>query len=303
MNPTKPLLLALAATCIIAFPLQAQEPVPAEIEDASITQIGKLPPRGNHWPYPDETSAAGARYGESPWLRSLNGQWKFHWCARPEERPARFHEDGFDADGWGDIPVPSTWEREGHGTPLYVNIVYPFKVDPPRVMGEPEESFTSFKERNPVGSYLRDFEVPADWKGMRVILHFGGVRSAMFVWVNGKKIGYSQGSRLPAEFDITEALKPGTNRLAVEVYKFSDASYLEDQDFWRLSGIYRDVFLAAMPADGLWDVYAQPEYDPATSHGRPFCTLPRCRGQSRSSACRSQTQKETSSPAARTASP
>jgi beta-galactosidase len=233
--------------------------VPKEIEDAWITQVGKLPPRGSHWGHPDAASAEASSYGEGSWVRSLNGTWKFHWCAAPQDRPADFHQEGFDVSGWGTIPVPSTWEREGHGTPLYVNIKYPFKVDPPRVMGEPDPGFTSFKERNPVGSYVRDFEVPVEWEGMRTILHFGGVRSAMFVWVNGKMVGYSQGSRLPAEFDITEVVKPGANRLAVEVYKFSDASYLEDQDFWRLSGIYRDVFLAAVPADGLWDVYAQPE--------------------------------------------
>lgn len=235
--------------------------IPAEIEDARITQINKLPPRGNHWAHPSAGSAKTSSYGEGPWLRSLNGNWKFHWCAEPKGRPAEFYQPDFDAGKWGSIPVPSTWEREGHGTPLYVNITYPFKVDPPRVMGEPDEKFTSFKERNPVGSYLHEFEVPAEWEGMRTILHFGGVSSAMFVWVNGKKIGYSQGSRLPAEFDITEALQAGRNRLAVEVYKFCDGSYLEDQDFWRLSGIYRDVFLTATPAGGLWDVYAQAEVD------------------------------------------
>ena len=242
--------------------------IPNEIEDAWVTQLNKLPPRGNHWGHPDAGSARASSYGEGPWLRSLNGIWKFHWCAEPKERPVDFHAANFDVSDWGTIPVPSTWEREGHGTPLYVNITYPFKVDPPRVMGAPDKRFTSFKERNPVGSYVREFEVPATWEGMRTILHFGGVRSAMFVWVYGKKVGYSQGSRLPAEFDITEALQPGMNRLAVEVYKFSDGSYLEDQDFWRLSGIYRDVFLSAVPADGLWDVYAQPEVDLASGTGR-----------------------------------
>ncbi len=199
---------------------------------------------------------------------SLNGRWKFHWSPRPEQRPLKFYEQHFETRDWAEIPVPSTWEREGHGTPLYVNIKYPFHVDPPRVMGEPDESFTSFRERNPVGSYVREFELPETWKGQRIILHFGGVRSAMFVWINGQKVGYSQGSRLPAEFDVTEFVGSGVNRLAVEVYKFSDASYIEDQDFWRLSGIYRDVFLVAMPADGLWDVYAQPEVDLATGIGR-----------------------------------
>ncbi len=241
--------------------------VPIDIEDPSIIGSEKLPARGNHWPHPDRSSANRSGYGEGPWVRSLNGVWRFHWCPRPEQRPEEFYEDGFDLSAWAEFPVPSTWEREGYGTPLYVNITYPFKVNPPEVMGEPDQRYTSFTERNPVGSYLREFEVPADWRGMRIILHFGGVRSAMFVWVNGQKIGYSQGSRLPAEFDITKVIRPGINRLAVEVYKFSDASYLEDQDFWRLSGIYRDVFLAAVPADGLWDVYAQPTYDTTTGKG------------------------------------
>lgn len=267
MNKRIPIIcLALLLWCGPA--LQAQEAVPKEIEDAGIIGIGKLPPRGTTWPCPDAASAKISHSGDSPWVKSLNGQWKFHGCPRPELRPARFYEPGFDSSAWKEIPVPSTWEREGYGTPLYVNSIYPFHVDPPRVMGEPDKRFTSFVERNPVGSYLRDFEVPEDWQGKRIILHFGGVSSAMFVWVNGKRIGYSQDSRLPAEFDITAALQLGKNRLAVEVYKFCDGSYLEDQDFWRLSGIYRDVFLAAMPADGLWDVYAQPEFDPKTRSGR-----------------------------------
>lgn len=258
----------LAVVALTASVLTAQEPVPKEIEDPRVTQAGKLPPRGSMWSYPDEQSAEAGRYGESPWVKSLNGRWEFHWSPRPEQRPLRFYERDFDASNWPEIPVPSTWQREGYGTPLYVNITYPFHVDPPRVMGEPDESYTSFRDRNPVGSYVREFELPEDWRGMRVLLHFGGVRSAMFVWVNGKRVGYSQGSRLPAEFDVTELVGSGVNRLAVEVYRFSDASYIEDQDFWRLSGIYRDVFLVAIPADGLWDVYAQPVVDLATRTGQ-----------------------------------
>jgi beta-galactosidase len=256
----------LTVCCLIgSFCLAAE--VPPEIENERITGIHKLPPRGNHWGHPDEKSAEVSSYGQGPWVRSLNGDWKFHWCKEPKDRPAGFFQADFDSSQWGTIPVPSTWQREGHGTPLYVNIIYPFKVDPPRVMSEPDETFTSFKERNPVGSYLRKFEVPAEWQGKRIILHFGGVSSAMFVWVNGTNIGYSQDSRLPAEFDITDAVKPGVNQLAVEVYQFCDGSYLEDQDFWRLSGIYRDVFLTALPADGLWDAYAQPDVDLMSGKG------------------------------------
>lgn len=251
----------LVAGILLPEPCSWAQQISSELENAGITQINKLPPRGNHWSHPDSASAQASSYAQGPRVHSLNGTWKFHWCANPKDRPVDFHEEDFDVSDWGTIPVPSTWEREGHGTPLYVNYDYPFKVDPPRVMGEPEPTFTTFKERNPVGSYVRAFEVPEGWKGMRTILHFGGVRSAMFVWVNGVRVGYSQGSRLPAEFDITDTLVPGTNHLAVQVFKFSDASYLEDQDFWRLSGIFRDVLLCAVPEDGLWDVYAEPMLD------------------------------------------
>lgn len=260
----------LLSTCLLLLvPLSAAE-VPPEIENSEIIAIGKLPPRGSRaWPSPNEQEAKNFRHGNnSTWVRSLNGTWKFHWVNHPEKRPVEFFKSDYDVANWKTIPVPSTWQREGFGTPLYVNIKYPFAVDPPRVMGKPNKKFTSFKERNPVGSYVREFDVPAEWHSdMRVILHFGGVRSAMFVWVNGKKIGYSQGSRLPAEFDVTDYLRKGKNRLAVEIYQFSDASYLEDQDFWRLSGIFRDVMLAAVPTQGLWDVYAEPLIDLATGKG------------------------------------
>ncbi len=264
----KSALLSLLVVVFSTLPVLAQEKTPPEIEDARVTQIGKLPPRGSFWAHPDTDSAMRSEYGEAAWVKSLNGTWKFQWSPRPEQRPAKFYETDYPSSQWDDIPVPSTWEREGYGTPLYVNIKYPFHVDPPTVMGEPDTSFTSYTARNPVGSYIREFVLPPQWQGMRIVLHFGGVRSAMFVWVNGTKVGYSQGSRLPAEFDVTELVRPGTNRLAVEVYKFSDASYIEDQDFWRLSGIYRDVMLVAMPKNGAWDVYAQPRVDLDTGTGR-----------------------------------
>ncbi|MEM9079059.1 MAG: glycoside hydrolase family 2 TIM barrel-domain containing protein, partial [Verrucomicrobiota bacterium] len=242
-------------------------PVPPEIEDPTITGISKLPPRSNSWPCPDQASAEEYRYGNSPWIKSLNGMWKFHWAKRPEERPRFFFKKDFDVTNWDEIPVPSTWEREGYGTPIYVNSIYPFHVDPPRIMGEPDKTYTTYLERNPTGSYVRSFHVPKPWQGQRILLHFAGVSSAMFVWVNGEKIGYSQGSRLPAEFDITQHIVEGENQLAVEVYKYCDGSYLEDQDFWRLGGIYRDVFLTTLPQDGIWDVYVEPKFDPRSGKG------------------------------------
>lgn len=254
--------------------LYAKEPgrLPEELASPQIFGVNKLPPRGNFWPCPDAESAAvsAKKYASSPWTASLNGEWKFHWCARPEESPKNFFLPEYDASGWQTIPVPATWEREGYGTPIYTNFTYPFKADPPFVMGEPPQNYTTFRERNPVGSYVREFEIPREWdrKTQRIILHFGGVSSAMFVWVNGKPVGYSEDSRLPAEFDITAALVDGKNKLAVRVYRFADASYLEDQDMWRLSGIFRDVLLNSVPADAPWDISAHPVYDPQTGKGR-----------------------------------
>jgi beta-galactosidase len=275
-------------------PACAEAPVPSEIEDHRVTHLHKLPPRGTAWPEPveeiskvDPADAAELRDlpeisrlfkpgvasapAASPWLRTLNGDWKFHWSPRPEQRPAGFHAADFDASAWKSIPVPSTWEREGYGTPLYVNIIYPFKVDPPRVMGEPPADFTSIKERNPVGSYVRDFEVPADWHRhaghpplRRRVL--GDVRVG-----ERQTIGYSQDSRLPAEFDITDHLKPGPNRLAVEVYKFCDGSYSRIRISGVSAGFSAMSHSAPCRPPGLWDAYVEPAYDPAT--GRASVTL------------------------------
>lgn len=231
-----------------ASPL-AKATVPPEIEDETVIGINKLPARGH------------IRAGSIAEI-SLDGEWSFHWAQRPELRPENFYKEDYDVSGWATIPVPSTWQRQGYGTPLYVNIKYPFAVDPPRVMGVPGREFTAFKERNPVGSYRRKVEVPEDWEGRRKVLRFEGVSSAFFLWVNGVKVGYSQGSRLPAEFDVTDLVKAGSNTIAVEVYQFCDGSYLEDQDFWRLSGIFRSVSLQASDARGAWDVYAHADYDP-----------------------------------------
>jgi beta-galactosidase len=243
--------------------------IPTEIEDVSVFGINKLPARTTVWPSADIEKAQRSDYDNNEWVKSLNGNWSFHWVPEPSKRPVDFYKTDFDISGWKTIPVPSTMERQGYGTPIYTNSVYPFAVNPPKVMDEPDKSFTTYTERNPVGSFRREFEVPADWKGKQILLHFAGVSSAMFVWVNGQKVGYSEDSRLPADFDITNYLLPNKkNTLAVEVYKYSDGSYLEDQDYWRLSGIYRDVFLRAVPKITLWDVYAQPDVDLKTENGK-----------------------------------
>lgn len=241
--------------------------IPSEIEDASVIAINKLPPRTAIWPSPSVASAVNSSYDRSEWVRSLDGIWRIYWSPSPESRPEDFYKPCFDRSSWSTIKVPSTLERQGYGTPVYTNSIYPFKVAPPFVMNRPPEDYTTYKERNPVGSYCRFFEVPDSWNGMRIILHMAGVGSGAFVWVNGRKVGYSQDSRLPAEFDITDYLQKGENFLAVEVYKYCDGSYLEDQDYWRLSGIFRDVFIRAVPSFSLWDIYASPEVDLGSRHG------------------------------------
>ncbi len=183
-------------------------------------------------------------------VKSLNGQWKFHWVKKPQDRPKDFYKMSFDDKQWDNITVPSNWEIQGYGIPIYVNMYYEFM--PYAVMPKPPYLPENW---NPVGSYRKTFTLPENWKGEQVYLHFGAVKSAMYLWVNGKKVGYSQGSKLPAEFNITEYLKTGENLIAVEVYRWSDGSYLECQDFWRLSGIERDVFLYAKPSVSIFDVF------------------------------------------------
>ena len=178
---------------------------------------------------------------------SLNGRWKFYWSPDPQSRPSDFYKNNFDVSGWDNISVPGTWQLQGYGKPIYTNWTYPFKKDQPKVTGEPPKHFFSYENRNPVGSYVTTFDVSEDMKDKQLYLHFEGVKSAMYVWINGKKVGYSQNSMAPAEFDITGYVNEGQNRLAVEVYRWSDGSYLEDQDMWRFSGIYRPVELWVRP--------------------------------------------------------
>jgi len=179
---------------------------------------------------------------------SLNGTWKFHWSPTPEGKVDDFYRTDFEDAGWKEFPVPANWEVNGYGTPIYASAGYTFKIDPPRVMGTPKEKYTAYVERNPTGQYRRTFTLPAGWeKDGQTFLRFDGVMSAFYVWINGQKVGYSQGSMEPSEFNITPYLKAGTNQIAVEVYRYSDGSYLEDQDFWRFGGIHRDVTVFHTP--------------------------------------------------------
>lgn len=208
-------------------------------ENHELTGRGRLPGRAYFFGYPDEAMALTFDRSVSPWFQSLNGRWKFHFATTVAEAPA--HDS--DASGWAELPVPSSWQMHAYGRPHYTNVQFPFPVDPPRVPTE-----------NPTGSYRREFEISRSWDGKRVLLRFEGVDSAFTVWVNGREVGFSKGSRLPAEFDVTDFVTPGRNTLAVRVVQWSDGSYLEDQDMWWLSGIFRDVYLLARPATHLADV-------------------------------------------------
>ena len=222
-------------------------------ENLDVLQINREAPHATFLPY---NSLDAAKVGDRAACKnriSLNGQWSFKWSPDPDSRPVDFYKDDFSTKDWDKILVPSNWQTQGYGTPVYVNVNYPFKMDPPRVMSEPPKEFTNFKDRNPVGSYKRTFTVPADWKSRETFITFDGVDSAFYLWVNGRKVGYSQGSRTPAEFNVTDYLKDGENTLAVEVYRYSDGSYLECQDFWRLSGIFRNVYLWSSPRVGVQD--------------------------------------------------
>lgn len=210
-----------------------------------------------------------------PWKRTrssryllLNGNWKFNWVKQPEERPKDFYRINYDVSQWNEIPVPSNWEMHGYGTPIYTNITYPFRNNPPFIQGQ--RGYTVEKEPNAVGSYRHEFNLPENWSDKEVFIHFDGVYSAMYLWINGKKVGYSQGANNDARFNITRYVQPGKNQVAVEVYRWSDGSYLEDQDMFRLSGIHRDVYLVATPKVQLRDLHLtsvlSSRYDKAELH-------------------------------------
>jgi len=258
-------LMALALTAGLMTPgAKAQD---RDWENPQIVGRNKLPGRATFLPYADAPSARKATRGASPFHQSLNGKWKFNWVPQPSKRPIDFYKPTFDVSAWKTIPVPSNWQIHGYGVPIYCNQPYPFKKDPPRVMGTPPQDWPAFKHRNPVGSYRHTFTLPAAWKGRQAFIHFDGVSSAFYLWINGQKVGYSQGSRTPAEFNITKYLKPGQNILAAEVYRHSDGSYLECQDFWRLSGIFRDVYLWSAGDLHVRDFWAKATLDDNYTNG------------------------------------
>lgn len=236
-------------------------PTGKEWESVEELSLNKEYPRAYFFSFDNEKEATQVLPEKSPYWQSLNGQWRFHWCKTPDERPADFYKTNYDASGWDMIPVPSSWNVQGiqkdgklkYGLPIYVNQPVIFyherKVDDWRkgVMRTPPENWTTYEYRNEVGSYIRYFEVPASWKGREVFIDFDGVDSFFYLWINGQYVGFSKNSRNVASFDITKYLKKGQNKIAVEVYRNSDGSFLESQDMFRLPGIFRTVALRSTP--------------------------------------------------------
>ncbi|MDU1893141.1 MAG: glycoside hydrolase family 2 TIM barrel-domain containing protein, partial [Dysgonomonas sp.] len=242
-----------------------QKPSKNVWENETIFAINKEPGHATYYVFPSVEARKADKTFDKPWedpssslMLSLNGNWKFHWVKQPSERPADFYKMNYDVSSWKEIPVPSNWEMHGYGTPIYTNITYPHRNNPPYI--QPQRGYTNEFEVNPVGSYRRDFSIPADWDGKEIFIHFDGVYSGMFVWINGKNVGYSQGANNVAEFNITNYVKPGNNTIAVEVYRWTDGSYIEDQDMFRLSGIHRPVFVYATPKVHVRDYFLKSEF-------------------------------------------
>lgn len=259
----------------LLIPMQGMIAQQNDWENELVIEQHKLPARVPSYSYENAQDALDGNR-ENSRMQMLNGKWMFNFVDKSEIRPQDFYSKNFQGgDDWAEIQVPSNWELQGYGQPIYTNIVYPFT---PNILDQtikytwrgPQPPFPPFIYRdNPVGSYYRDFAVPAEWSDESVILHFGGVSSAFYLWVNGEKVGYSQGSCLAAEFDVTRYIKPGeNNRVAVQVFRWSDGSYLEDQDMWRLSGIYRDVMLMAQPKISLQDFHVRATLDNNYQDGR-----------------------------------
>ncbi|ASB48774.1 glycoside hydrolase family 2 TIM barrel-domain containing protein [Alkalitalea saponilacus] len=256
-------LFILISICIIALNSEAQDRPPhPELENPAIQGINKELPRASFNSYASRELALKNNREASDRFTSLNGTWKFNFVTGVSNRIKNFADVNLDISGWDDIPVPSNMEMHGYGYPIYTNVSYEFypnwNFKPP---------YVNDLEKNNIGYYRRDFEVPQSWEDMQVFVYFGSIKSVGFVWVNGQRVGMSKDSKTPQEFDITPYVKPGKNSIAVEVFRWSDASYLECQDFWRLSGIPREVFVYAQPKVRLRDFYAKATLDESYVNG------------------------------------
>jgi beta-galactosidase len=221
------------------------------IENPAVFELNQEPGHAPLVVYDVLDKALDNKRDQSQNYISLNGVWRFNYSENPASTPVGFYQPGFDDKNWGSIKVPGNWEMQGYGDPMFRNVSQPFKTDPPKIP----------HDYNPVGSYRTSFSLPANWNGKQIFLRMDGSTSATFVWLNGKEIGYNQGANEPAEYNLTPFLQLGKNTLAIQVYKYSDGTYLEDQDFWRLSGIFRDVYLMATPAVHIRDYYITTDLD------------------------------------------
>ena len=243
--------LLLGSALLLLLQAGAQQ-LPTELQTPDIVSENRLPMRASAFAFESRELAAKKQKEQSGYFISMNGDWKFNWVQDPRKRPADFYKTDFDDAGWKNFKVPANWELNGYGLPIYVNQPYEFagstktgaKLDPPYDIPE---------DNNPVGSYRKKVNIPDAWNGRQVFINLGAVKSAFFIWVNGRKVGYSEDSKLAAEFDITKYVHPGENLVALQVYRWSDGSYLECQDMWRISGIEREVYLYSTPKLDLRD--------------------------------------------------
>jgi len=261
----------ILAILVLASCQTTLQEFPDELENPGIFDQNKEQPHATFIPFDDVDDVMANDPEASPYYKSLNGTWKFNWVKDPAERPTDFYKPEYNVRRWDEIPVPSNWELKGYGIPIYVNHPYAF-ADPRSTLTEMQDGPDPPRvphNYNPVGSYRRDLTLPAEWKDREVFIHFGAVKSSMFLWINGQRVGYSQGSKTPAEWNITPYINPdGKNTLAVQVFRWSDGSYLECQDFWRISGIERDVYLYATPGIHIKDFFARAGLDDGYTHGR-----------------------------------
>ncbi|WEK37364.1 MAG: glycoside hydrolase family 2 TIM barrel-domain containing protein [Candidatus Pseudobacter hemicellulosilyticus] len=248
------LLCQLALSLPLALCAQTDKP---HWENPEVFAINKEAARTTALPYPSEALAIADNYGQNPFYQLLDGQWSFQWAGKVAEVSKDFYKEDYDISQWTQIPVPGSWEFNGHGTPLYVSAGFGFRAKPPFID----------REDSPVGAYRRNFTVPDNWDGRRIFLHFEGGTNAMYVWVNGRQVGYTENAKSPAEFDITQYLRKGSNTLACQVFRYSDGSYLEDQDMWRMGGINRSVFLYSTAQTRILDFFAHPDLDKNYTNG------------------------------------
>ncbi len=227
-----------------------------DLENPEFFEVNKEQPHCTYFPFNNTLDAISNDPHRSPFIHFLNGKWKFQYAPNPESRPVDFYLENFDISTWDEIDVPGNWELQGFGQAVYLDEEYPFPADPPNV---PKD--------NPVGSYKRTFTVPGSWSGKQIYLHIGSLKSAGYIWVNGESVGFTKGSKVPAEFNITSLLRSGKNSLAIEVYRWSDGAYLEGQDMWRVSGLERDVYLVALPEVHIRDYFVHADLDDAYQNG------------------------------------